>query len=116
MFTYETVKKELAEIAYANPFHVYESPITSATGQACLYFHDDEPGCIVGHWFAKHGVTAELVNTHRVNGVTAVRAASVLGIELDKNACRLLANTQSYQDNGMKWELAFARAVEDVEG
>lgn len=118
MLTYETVKKELAEIAHANPFHVYKSPVNNYMGQqVCMYFHDDEPGCIIGHWFAKHGVTAKLVNIHMINiGVNAGRAAVVLGIDLDEDARELLDETQSYQDFGMTWELALAHAVEVVEG
>lgn len=118
MFSYETVKDELAEIAYANPFRRYESPIKNSMGNnVCMYFHGDEPGCIVGHWFAKHGITAELVNTHGINcGVDAASAAITLGIEIDSDALELLAETQNHQDAGMAWELALARAVEAFEG
>jgi hypothetical protein len=118
MLTYETVKNELAEIVNANPHRVYKSPIQNAMGHdVCMYFHDDKPGCIVGHWFARHGITAELVNNHGINaGVSAINAAVVLGIEIDSDGLELLAETQSHQDAGMTWQMSLAHAVEGVEG
>lgn len=108
MFNYTTVKNELEEIAKSNPDYVYPN-------MDCTYYNDDQPGCIVGHWFARHGITAETVDFAKVNEQDVAGAVSGLGIEIEPKALAFLSFLQARQDSRVPWGQAFDRAVADAE-
>lgn len=109
MFNYTTVKNELEEIAKSNPDYVYPN-------KDCAYYEDDQPSCIVGHWFDRHGITPERVDSINVNYETDVESAvSVLKIEIEPKALAFLSIIQTRQDARVPWGEAFDYAVAAVE-
>lgn len=111
MITYETVKNELAGIVNSDPNKVYQR---SANG--CMYFHGNEPGCLVGHWLAMHGVTAKMVNDLDINaGHSAEYAIRKIGMDVTDAAVTLLCDAQELQDSKMPWGAALTYAVDKIE-
>lgn len=94
-------------------------------GFACVYFERDYsdsppltldhtivPSCIVGHVLAAKGV--EYSDLER-EGTESNNVAGVLHEQADSKTKTLLAWAQEYQDEGVPWGRAVAKAREDVE-
>jgi hypothetical protein len=87
----------------------------------CQYFHDEEPGCIVGHLLAKHGITQAFLeskdgpNVFELNAsdVTELVDRDVLGV--DNKTRAFLFNLQSKQDKGVTWGEAMKFAIDRLE-
>jgi hypothetical protein len=85
----------------------YEKPGGSTH---CQYFRGLQPGCIVGHLLAKHGVTYEtLGSTNNSKAVSELVDCYVLNID-DKTRA-FLVDVQSSQDNGNSWGRAMDLAI-----
>lgn len=71
---------------------------------ACLYFHDGQPSCIVGHVLSYMGYT------EATEGQSATQAIHNLGIEADARTQALLSEVQEAQDQGVAWGRAVGEA------
>ena len=107
--TEEQIENSLREVASAQPDFVYERPEDSTS---CLYFHGEEPGCIVGQVLAKHGVTAEMMQdttkksayAHNTRWVGDLLKEDV--IVTTNRGARMLRAVQASQDSGVPWRTA----------
>jgi hypothetical protein len=109
--TYSRAVELLREVvAEAGEDFVYESPIEPKS--RCLYVHDGQPGCIVGHVFHRAGVSVE--------DLAGVEDWTPLDYEevrqfcdwADEPARKLLAAVQVQQDDCTPWGEALRRALE----
>ena len=97
-------------IAEKGEDYVYDSPIEPRS--RCLYVHDGQPGCIVGHVLHRAGVSVE--------GLAGVEDWTPLDHEVVPQFCgwaaepalELLAAVQVEQDAGATWGEALRRALE----
>lgn len=111
--TAQQILDGLTEIAEANPDHKYQKPTEDGL---CLYFHGDEPGCIVGQLLAKHGVTGDqmrevddaqgwMLNERAVGDLIEAGI-----IDTDHEGYAMLTVAQKSQDDGNTWGEAVAEA------
>lgn len=84
----------------------YEKP-----GQRCVYLHDGEPSCLIGHFFARLGVSTETLAALDADldgdGLDAGAAAMQLGFSTP--VADLLNNVQARQDQKYTWTEAVDR-------
>jgi len=111
--TYDRALELLREvIAEKGEDFVYE-PI--GEDETCLYVHDDQPSCIVGHVLVRAGVSLpELVAVETCTPRDVTRAPAFL-TWADERARRLLTRVQDGQDNSKPWGLALDIALDIVE-
>lgn len=102
--TYELAKELVQEaIAERGEDFVYTPP---EGVDDCMYVHDDEPGCIVGHVLISGlGLASTLLES--IEGQDASHALSLAvrhGIIIyDDDAEIYLLNLQAFQDSGDSW-------------
>lgn len=73
-----------------------------------------QPSCIVGHWFARHGVTPEeLEDANEAPVAGALRTR--LRVFPDNRTLTFLETVQSKQDSGSTWGDALSAALEQVD-
>lgn len=122
--TTDEVVAETKAIAAERPNYVYVPP-DGKVGEttSCAYFHDDGPGCIVGQWLARRGVTREdlaaVVSPYSSSGETddlnteigATGLCNYGVIDVPKEALGFLITAQGQQDEGTPW----GQAVKDAE-
>lgn len=87
--------------------YFYEIGDTHSCG--CVYFRDNKPACIVGHVLAYKGVKPEDLRPEENEA-----NVSALGIGEDYRATALLDWAQAYQDRGVTWGEAVAKAIEQA--
>ena len=86
----------IREIAAANPLKRYEKPDPS--DQKCYYFHDEQPGCIIGQALAVLGVEPfPELHSNRA-GVTDLLITIIPEEEL-----HAISRAQAAQDTGANW-------------
>jgi len=118
---YDTAVKDVQEIIKGREDYVYVNPFGKKAGGEdglnCYYFdpNNGQPSCIVGHVFAKHGVTFEDVGVMNDNCI--MDAIYVAGIDLDYQTRYFLEAIQERQDSGVPWGESVSRTMkEDFSG
>lgn len=97
--------------------YVYVTPSgeRAGNGASCLYFHDEQPGCIVGHALHYVGIKREDLifedkyGLNDLNVETGINEPHLVGLLRDCNveftdeAHAILTRAQSEQDSGTPW-------------
>ena len=91
----------IREVAAAEPTKRYQRP--DPTSEKCYYFHDDQPGCIIGQALAKLGVEPFPELESNKSSVEDLLHTIIPARELDA-----ISHAQSSQDNGANWGDAVA--------
>lgn len=107
-------------LAGQHPDRVYEKP---EDGDRCLYFHGDEPGCIIGHLMSEHGVRASDLTDQSscgyagatINGDGIGGLCDAGRLQVSARAADLMARVQDRQDQGETWFDAVYFALAEVE-
>lgn len=98
--------------------YVYPNSVNRVEG--CRNFEDGQPSCIVGHVFAKLGVTYDDAVNASIDGTKGVRWSTNCleksGFEwsFSRNAIKVLSSAQSWQDRGATWGEALAAAEKSL--
>jgi hypothetical protein len=120
ILSYEQVRDGVRDVINAHPEgvdHVYSRP---EGAEYCLYVHDNEPSCIVGHYLINTlGVAKHVIQNHE-----GIGASTVVGIlhtrglmpDVDYWAATFLGVVQREQDSGATWGEAYEYASDHVEG
>lgn len=87
-------------VAEKGPDYVYER----RSSEACVYFDQGKPSCIVGHMFDYMGLRGI------PEGKAASQALETLGIAADTRTRDLLNHVQELQDTGVPWGDALRQA------
>lgn len=93
--TVQKLADAVREVAEANPTTVYLKPEDSSS---CLYFHGEEPGCIIGQAFAKLGIEPFPLLDENHFSVSGLLAPS-----LGRKETLLFTLAQEAQDEGAPW-------------
>lgn len=117
--TLQEVIEDAKEVIKGKEDYVYVDPLGNTAGVPrtnlfCVYFDTatGQPSCIVGHIFARHGITYENVVHNNVNFVgDALQEAKV---EAEPRAVDFMRKMQSSQDMGVTWGAAYAKAIKEV--
>lgn len=115
--TKDEVERDLNEIIAGREDYVYQKPVVAGS---CVYFHDGQPSCLVGHWLHKRGIEFDaqhegkganqlLGETH--NYRTDKTDPPVYDLGIDADAVHVLAEAQSFQDDGYAWGVSVKHAV-----
>lgn len=86
---------------------VYER-ITVKGRPVCLYVHDGQPSCLVGHALAKAGADVEMLES--LNPGVAALSLDVHVPNVDSGAAAVFQAAQSVQDYGGMWGEAIDNA------
>ena len=112
--TDEQVIDTLQTLASEHPDYVYESPNPGE----CYYFHRTEggwePGCIVGHVFARYGfdhMDGWMTDYGRANSEAVKELIENGLLVVSERAARILSIAQGNQDNGVSWGTAVKAAL-----
>lgn len=92
-------------IAEKGEGYVYTPP-TDSDGM-CMYYHADQPGCIVGHLINKIDPSNSPAEGHGASYVLG----RIDGVTFDSEAARYLEDLQSRQDGGTPWGEANTNAL-----
>lgn len=99
----------------------YVYPRAEDEVDTCRNFKDGQPSCIVGHVFARLGVTYELAVAAAMNGsmgaYSSIRNLGSYGWTdwtFSPEAQNALTSAQSWQDRGSTWGEALAAAEESL--
>jgi hypothetical protein len=116
MITYNEVVADIEEIvAQKGADFVYKPGIDGS----CLYFHGDEPGCIVGCWLALRGIAAEdmqdINSSITADGAIPILQARGLLDSMEDRAFSFLCEAQAHQDHFYPWGETVVLAKEVVE-
>lgn len=112
----EAIRLLRKEVANKGGDFVYRSPVTpwEEPGQGiCVYFHEGEPSCIVGHAISDYVADDERKNFDYEGNEVCSIPADVLGMKIPDvsfEAGRIFKAAQRHQDNGNSWSAALEEA------
>ena len=124
--TGEQMRAMLVEIANERPDYVYEPP--EGFGGACVYVHNGEPSCIIGHALARFGVPLDDVelldympnydgdlpeekDSAFVGDAHFSNTLTKRGVYLDVSALNIAEAVQALQDSFTSWGAAVERSL-----
>jgi hypothetical protein len=87
--------------------YVYQPP----DGTHCVYVHDDQPSCGVGHVLARAGVPVDVLASVDGTNFASVTEAVVFEDYVEPDALDLLGVFQLAQDDHAPWGESLRRAV-----
>ncbi len=114
---YDTAVKDVEEIIKGREDYIYVNPFGQEANLKnqidCMYFDPEttQPSCIVGHVFAKHGLTLEDISEANDNCI--MDAADYGNMNIQPTARLFLEEIQRNQDVGVPWGLAYKNALRD---
>lgn len=103
----------LKEVAEERPDFVYAPPNDQG---ACVYVHEGEPSCIVGHVLVRMGVPTEHLDFDVPDNIpTAIGLLSRLEetglVDVNSDDAWVLERAQREQDSGVPWGKAVKMAL-----
>lgn len=90
--------------------YIYEHRADEASEDACLYFYDGKPSCIVGHVLAYKGLTGEQAELLDFEGTGIFYLQGNGYLDVDERTLKTLARAQQDQDHGNSWGVAVQHA------
>lgn len=91
--------------------YVYDGARTANNG--CVYHHDGQPQCIVGHVLAEL-LPEEWLNLATVRVNSGAWYLKCRDSAVTESAARVLSMAQDVQDDGLTWGEAFRRAKKEA--
>ncbi len=77
-------------------------------GAGCANFEDGSPSCIIGHWYAFHGMEDKEVMAADCKYASVGMVNSLMGLHMDPLVVKFFASIQVAQDMGTPWGEAVA--------
>lgn len=99
----------LKSLAQASPNFVYKTEDDVDGSGGCTYFHGTEPGCIVGHLLARHGVQSFDLGFN--NGAAVQQLINEGMLRVSHRASKILNEVQRRQDSGTTWGTSVQEAL-----
>lgn len=118
----DKAKELLAEaVALKGEDYVYTTPDGMQGSEDyqpyCLYVHDDQPGCIVGHVLHAAGVSLPVLLAEETNDAEGAlrNLARENTLNYEDGVSQLLQDVQGAQDKGTPWGEAVREALAELE-
>lgn len=105
---YDEAVEILNELIEGKEDFVYKPQVQGSS--ACVYVWDGQPSCLIGQLLARKGADNEFLHECDQRGPVAALVATGL-LVCDERTMRLLADVQSDQDRGTRWDFAVQRAI-----
>lgn len=110
----ELARKIVSEFGedYVYPENHKERGASAASAPSCMYVHDGQPSCLVGHVLYRHGVSIKDLVDREFLSAWEVAAGLVAS---DEKTRQFLEAVQVAQDKGTTWNQAVDQGVKFVE-
>lgn len=92
---------EIRKVVSDNPEFIYDNG-----DHACVYVHDGQPSCLVGHALWNLGYIDSSAESCSVNSESVGEVLTQLGLEIDKTESYWLGRVQLTQDLKHPWKFA----------